>query len=508
MLFYFKGSRMLRCFVAVSWAILLILSGGHAQAGSELDIDVEDVTAFPGEQGVVIPIYMNNYSDTVAGFNLWLILDRPDIMEFQIDLDRSSTLIEDWEIWGANSLGGQGHDLVIMGVSNSMPPYSNAIPPQDGVIPLVKVIADVYNIPDTMTDRTVNIHVVTEPLDHFSFSDPWGNCIGFTGGELDTTKVTITDGSLTVLVPICGDIDGSGDDPNVVDLTYLVNYLFVSGPPPPVPEMANVDGVSGIYVTDLTYLVAYLFTSGPGPDCSADSVQAIVADHGTSANFDLIPSSYIEQAKSDYRIFYVHTSHGSQIVSGMSILRDSSTLYDYNNGSGTLYLEEYGDDLGHNGDTSWVPLTRQRLDQPSSDINMVMWSWCGGCSDNTEEGINIYLNAVNQLEQDYPDVTFIYMTGHLDGTGPSGNLYARNNQIRAYCAVNNKILFDFADIESYDPDGTYYPNASDNYGWCSTWCSSHPCPTCGCAHSHCFNCYLKEKAFWWMMARIAGWGGN
>jgi hypothetical protein len=136
---------------------------------------------------------------------------------------------------------------------------------------------------------------------------------------------------------------------------------------------------------------------------------------------------------------------------------------------------------------------------------MVMWSWCGGCSDNTEEGINIYLNAMNGLEQDYPGVTFIYMTGHLDGGGPEGNLYLRNNQIRDYCNNNDKILFDFADIESYDPDGIYYPDASDACEWCYDWCAIYPCPDCGCAHSHCFNCYLKGKAWWWMMARIWGW---
>ena len=69
---------------------------------------------------------------------------------------------------------------------------------------------------------------------------------------------------------------------------------------------------------------------------------------------------------------------------------------------------------------------------------------------------------MSQLEADYPDVVFIYMTGHLDGTGPDGNLYARNNQIRAFANAHDKILFDFADIESYDPDGQYYPNASDD----------------------------------------------
>ena len=45
------------------------------------------------------------------------------------------------------------------------------------------------------------------------------------------------------------------------------------------------------------------------------------------------------------------------------------------------------------------------------------------------------------------------MTGHLDGGGTAGNLNVRNNQIRNYCIANDKILFDFADIESYKPNG-------------------------------------------------------
>jgi hypothetical protein len=225
---------------------------------------------------------------------------------------------------------------------------------------------------------------------------------------------------------------------------------------------------------------------------------AIIAGHQAVADFDLIPDTVIEAIGADYLIFYGHTSHGSQIVTGINLLADEDSLYRLPT------FQEYGDDLGGNGDTSWVPPTRGWLDS-HPDYNMVMWSWCGGCSDNTEEGINIYLNAMNQLEQDYPNVTFIYMTGHLDGTGPEGNLYARNNQIRDYCNANGKLLFDFADIESYDPDGNYYPDESDACEWCYSWCEVDPCPDCDCAHSHCFNCYLKGKAWWWMMARIWGW---
>ena len=245
----------------------------------------------------------------------------------------------------------------------------------------------------------------------------------------------------------------------------------------------------------LSIATASIMTLSAQPSAS----QAIVADHNVIAQFDLISTATFDQVRSNYNIFYGHTSHGSQIMTGISMLAGEDALYS----SPTFY--EINDDLGHLGDISWVSPTRAYLDS-HSECNVVMWSWCGGASDNTETGINTYLNAMAALESDYPTVTFVYMTGHLDGTGPSGNLYLRNNQIRDYCINNDKILFDFADIESYDPDGTWYPDESDVCNWCADWCAIHDCPYCGsCAHSHCFNCYQKGKAFWWMMAEVLGW---
>jgi hypothetical protein len=228
--------------------------------------------------------------------------------------------------------------------------------------------------------------------------------------------------------------------------------------------------------------------------------EAIIANHQASAEFASIPEAYFNQIRANYNFFYGHTSHGSQIMTGIQMLEDENSVR-----YAQPVFSEYGSDLGHNGDTSWVAPTRNYLNSHPS-CNVVMWSWCGGVSDNTAAGINTYLNAMNQLELEYPDVTFIYMTGHLDGSGVDGILYTNNNQIRAYCQTNDKILFDFADIESYDPDGNYYPDETDACNWCYDWCAAHTCPGCdGCAHSHCFNCYQKGKAFWWMMARAAGW---
>lgn len=73
--------------------------------------------------------------------------------------------------------------------------------------------------------------------------------------------------ALTYIDFICGDADGSGGNPNVSDLTFLVDYLFRSGPPPPVLKAADVNDDNSINVSDLTYLVAYLFKGGPAPVC-------------------------------------------------------------------------------------------------------------------------------------------------------------------------------------------------------------------------------------------------
>jgi hypothetical protein len=249
--------------------------------------------------------------------------------------------------------------------------------------------------------------------------------------------------------------------------------------------------------------------------------QPIIIDH-TCTDLTKIPAYWINHAKVMFRISYGHTSHGSQIVTGMELLKvNTGALYwfdhDGTNGGLSFHDENPSGDLGNPDRTTWAAKTRELLDASSNNRNMIMWSWCGQVSDASEEDVNTYLSLMNNLEQDYPDVTFVYMTGHLDGTSEAGNLNVRNNQIRDYCITNSKILFDFADIESYDPSGNYFLNRGaddrccyDGGNWADEWCSAHSgeCSSCSCAHSRCLNCQLKGKAFWWMMARIAGWVPN
>jgi len=68
---------------------------------------------------------------------------------------------------------------------------------------------------------------------------------------------------------IRGDVNGDGFDSNALDLSFLVDRIFRSGPVPPCALEAdlNGDGLSA-NIGDLTYLIDYIYRSGPpGVSC-------------------------------------------------------------------------------------------------------------------------------------------------------------------------------------------------------------------------------------------------
>ncbi|MBN2002701.1 MAG: DUF11 domain-containing protein [Anaerolineae bacterium] len=262
-----------------------------------------------------------------------------------------------------------------------------------------------------------------------------------------------------------------------------------------------------------------------------------------------IPQQWIEAAKQQLHIAYGHTSHGSQLTTGMNGLVAFANggglgmalpedIFAWNNGgtNGALDLHDYamGGDVGYY--PQWVDNTHTYLGavdpntgrgQAHPDVNVIIWSWCGQASSRTEATmISTYLAPMTALEEEYPGITFVYMTGHSDGSGEEGNLHLRNQQIRDYAIANNKVLFDFYRIELYDPDGNYYGdkavndncdydsdgNGSRDANWALRWQSSHTQDedwySCSCAHSQSLNCNRKAFASWALWASLAGWNGG
>jgi hypothetical protein len=279
----------------------------------------------------------------------------------------------------------------------------------------------------------------------------------------------------------------------------------------------------------LCVLLSALFIFGCSKSENSTGSNDLIIDHH-SVSLNTIPSEWIASAKKDLHIAYSHTSHGSQLIDGMTgLVNFKGSAYSFNNGGsgGAMDLHDYAmsGDLGAPDRTTWATLTRTYL-ASNKDVNVVIWSWCGEVSYATEADINTYLNLMNSLETDFPSVKFVYMTGHLDGTGLTGNLHIRNEQIRNYCKTNHKILYDFADIESYNPDGAYFADKKANdacdydkngdgsadANWATEWQNAHKQGTdwytCSSAHSQPLNANQKAYAAWWLWARLAGWNGN
>lgn len=265
------------------------------------------------------------------------------------------------------------------------------------------------------------------------------------------------------------------------------------------------------------------------------SAEPLIIDHSCT-DITLIPQSAIEQAKSTLHIAYGHTSHGSQLTTGMDGLVAFANngglglslpdnIFAYNNGgtSGALDLHDHAmsGDVGYYPD--WVDNTRAYLDNPANtNVNVIIWSWCGQVNDKYASGTlsSEYLTPMSQLEAEYPDVDFVYMTGHVDIWDDADNK-AANRMIRDFCVNNDKILYDFEDIERYDPDGAYFEYVSDNCdyydgpggaylgNWATEWQNAHDegedWYNCSSAHSQPLNANQKAYAAWWLWAGLAGW---
>jgi hypothetical protein len=262
------------------------LSSALAQ-DPKIYLDVDDITAKPGD-AVPVSVLIENITDTIRAFQLWLVLDRPDLITFDSDtifqicytcsdsactsvvaypctvqvgsLEVGGTLIEDWEFWHASVFGSSSVRVTAIGNTDfGWPP--KVIPPQTNGV-LFRVMARVLcNIPNTSENRTVGI---TMDSSNAFFSNASGDLI---------IPLDLTDGSVTaerefIRCPYQGDLEPDGFI-TVLDLTAIVDALFEEGPNPQDPCCPSFrfdlecDGFTT--ALDLAAMVDHLFAGGPGP---------------------------------------------------------------------------------------------------------------------------------------------------------------------------------------------------------------------------------------------------
>lgn len=253
--------------------------------------------------------------------------------------------------------------------------------------------------------------------------------------------------------------------------------------------------------------------------------ESVIINH-TSTRLSHVPPEYIDLARKQLRVAFAHSGIGDQIIQGMDALRERNlSLFSYNwSGRGdalSFWNRSPPGDLGTPDRRAWVARTREFLRGRGSDRNLMVWLWGDQVGNAEVDDIDTYLENMAELEREFPRVRFVYATGRLNGTGELGNLHRRNEQIREFCRDNGKILYDFADIESFDPDGKInynklfgrsscdYVDGEHRGNWAREWVRKNQHLNLALplrvVDTEPLNAALKARAFWFMLARLAGW---
>jgi len=386
--------------------------------------------------------------------------------------------------------------------------------------------------------------------------------IGFHSATLTVTNAS---GSasvsrvLTVITPIPDSFSFSPVQPNIGQVVQFTDtstgnptswlWDFGDGTTSTAHNPSHGYAVAGCYTVTLTASENSGSRTAMLP-INVMSASAIMIDHHNTKLAN-IPAEWITAAKRNLHIAYGMTSRGGQLTYGMTgLVSWKGSQYSWNPGGtdGALDLRNfishsdaalgfgYPDvqtiayDLGNPDRTAWEAATREYL-ALHPEVNVVIWSWCSQMTDPDLLTIQLYyLDPMARLEVDFPRVRFVYMTGHTNGgwwgeeAGWRYANYMRCKQIREHCIKNNRVIYDFNDIESWDPDGNWYGDKlitdscdydSDGDGvqdrnWAIDWQSAHPGEwfTCLSPHTQPLSANLKAYAAWWLWARLAGWDGR
>ncbi len=241
--------------------------------------------------------------------------------------------------------------------------------------------------------------------------------------------------------------------------------------------------------------------------------QGLIIDHHC-LDLSKIPLNYIDSVKANIKMQHAHTSHGGQINCGLELIEANNPIYGME--IGYKYLPQVDDVLcifdgqelvtyvapeGYWEDLEGSQWTHNTLNN-NPEINVSMWFWCTQPEYYTSEEMQAYLDSISSFEEQFPNVQFVYTTSTAEKNGFEGySRYYKNNMIRQYCINNDKVLFDFADLDCwYNGEMNYYIYNGDTI---PVEHSAFAGDSCG--HTNTLSVHQKAKAVWWMLARLVGW---
>jgi hypothetical protein len=199
---------------------------------------------------------------------------------------------------------------------------------------------------------------------------------------------------------ICGDANSNGTV-NLLDITYIINYLYKAGDPPDPLEAADVNNDGSINILDITYLINYVYKGGPEPNCPSVTPGVIGVD------VDIVyPNNYFdnwlwEWSENQALCWNVHLGDPQDSEPILDIWIDAVN-------GGVLGGEMYWGPSGH---VYGIPNLQDKIDPLVDYLNMMKY-------DITSSKGNTNENTITTSIADADDYLFIINThgGYYNGT--------------------------------------------------------------------------------------------
>lgn len=260
----------------------------------------------------------------------------------------------------------------------------------------------------------------------------------------------------------------------------------------------------------------------PTPPPTPDGM--ILVDHNSVALFDRIPDQYIGAAKNTSMLFR-HASQGANIRDalfncmwvadppvgqcGSANLWPRDSKYQVNENT---WVFEFHDPPPNQNPGWWNKVYYFEDRMIGSGRNFQVAGFKFGYVDATPGSLiddqffnnnpsSNYPNIqdLEALEAANPNIDFMYWTMGVARAVGTQELVNFNQNLRTYAAQHGKILMDIADILSHDENGR-----PCMYGGNEAMCADYTDELNG-GHLNEYGKVRMAKAFWVLMAQIAGW---